>query len=61
MTTNQLLIEKLISETDEVSRKLRDNPHCKETATEYEKVKGQLKTSVVHMREALEAIKSSED
>lgn len=58
---NQHPIEKLISETDEVSKRLRNNPNCKETATEYARVKDQLKSSVVHMRRALEAIKHSED
>ncbi len=61
MTTQKLPIEKLISDTDKMSKRLRENPNCKETATAYEKIKEELRESLVGMRVALEAINSNDE
>lgn len=52
-------IEQLIVETDEVSKRVVQTPHCEETLGEYESTREKLKASLIHLREGLEAIHGS--
>lgn len=59
MNTSLHYLERLIHETNDVSKRLSETPHCEDTLGEYELTKEKLKASIIAMREGLEAIKGS--